>query len=348
MVLLVGTCDATWENCSTALDGFLYGGNIGSDGKAKNCTVGSLSFGAWSGLIPRDITVEGKFENCIASVGAFAYTAGGGGNVTFSGIAINCQVSSNGYASAVGSAGEATCSGNLVDCGNIGGGGGGGATGSYGYSASDNGVASGNFIRCTAEDASFGCSDDSTHSGVFSGTASGGCVGLDNCFGSNTDDPILSGFTGTATDCTAGKQSFGARGVFLGTATRCKGGDGSFGDAPFAAASAVLNDCEVLDITAGMALGPPGIHGALVRNCQFKVATGAVAPSLRINGDTSISKIYGCDLYGDASLSNIEDVGPGSWDVKVAQCRMNVGIDATLVNQIGGTAFNTVDPSYSF
>lgn len=336
-----GTVSSRWENCSTSLEGFLYGGNVA--GSCKNCVAGDESFGAWNSASYRmNLTITGTFEDCTAGDGAFGYTAGSGGDVLFNGNAVRCRVYRHGYAVAAGNYGDATCHGTLIDCDNksIPG------HGSYGFSASGNGTATGDFIRCTSEFASFGCSDYNMGTGTFAGVAEK-CVGTDHCFGANTNTVTQAYFAGNAVDCYAEENSFGSRGSFNGTALRCRGGDGSFGNHGVANYSALLDTCEVRFITDTVGKGPPGMTGGTARNCWFSTAPGATVAALVLNGglaDTYTTRVLNCDLYVDRATAPgciSSSKGLGVY-IMMAHCRTNMQF-APFIHNLIAVGLNVLD-----
>lgn len=334
----------TWEDCHTELAGFMYGG--GFEGIASRCTVGNYSFAGWHGVAPLDVDCNGALHDCAAGMYSFGATDAGG-NATFSGVANRCTVPGFGFGSTKGGGGApfvGTCSGTLTDCDNYSTAG----SGSFGYSESDVGVASGIFFRCSSGYRSFGCSTAAAANGIFSGLAED-CKGSYQCFGSNPTDPTLASCSGNLALCVATYQSFGARGSFTGRAYKCKATYGSFGWA-ISHKSGHIDDCEITDIRAAANQGPPGIWGAMIRNCVIRTKNGEDIAPLVLTGGTAAgndpSRVINCDLYTNTHITSIDTEALGFYDVQLVHSRMNVDIDAVHVTNVIGVPYNVVDAAY--
>ncbi|MDD3135502.1 MAG: hypothetical protein PHF64_03295 [Methanoregula sp.] len=335
---LLVSVNATWEDCHTTLNRFLYGGDI-APARCVRCSAGDYSFGAWNGGAPLNVLVGGYFEDCSAGDMSFAAT-NVGGDVVFSGIANRCSVTGIGFACSNGGGGgsRATCSGTLTDCSAS-------VERSFANSATGDADASGTFMRCFSGRYSFGCSGINTGKGYFSGVAIDCYLssGSHSCFGGNSHagDPTMCEFSGNVVNCTAGQRSFGGRGEFTGKARRCRARGGSFGYSLALAADAVLDQCECNGIVNSAANGPPGLFGGKAIGCTFLVSTGEVTAAIMLNGNGG--RVFDCDLYGDAMTASI-DAG-AAVDAQIAHCRMPVDVGVNVTNLLADP-HNMIDANY--
>ncbi|MFA4971270.1 MAG: hypothetical protein WC683_01570 [bacterium] len=259
-VMLMGvSCSSAWYDCHTDLNGFIYGGS--ATGLYKNCTAGSLSFGASSGP---DVgaTFDGTAMDCVAGTCSFG-VASNGGNVLCAGTLTRCVVPGN-YAFGVsvltgappGTGGNAECSATMVDCE---------ARGySYGYAEHGHSTFSGEASDCIGTERCFGCgADDSTMYDMLCSGDLDHCVAGIYSFGAATVQPASASFTGTAKHCESGDYSFGygasSPGTCSGTIEDTIGGDGCFGTSVDnnALCDAILNRVTGGDGCFGVTNNPP-------------------------------------------------------------------------------------------
>lgn len=352
--LLVGTAvKASWEDCRTKLDGFLYGGDINPTICAR-CKAGDYSFGGWHEVgSPLNMDVEGTFVDCEAGSYSFAATDVGG-SVRFMGVATRCYATSMAFGHTSGGAGGPAYTGEcggvassvLTDCRIVGS----GNSKSFGYSETGAGTASAQFFRCSAGFQSFGCSAAIAAHGIFSGTAEG-CVVSYQCFGANPTTPTEAEFTSAAiaVDCWASYQSFGARGSFAGKAYGCRATYGSFGWAA-AYTSSVIDGCQITQIKDDANQGPPGVWGALIRDSMLLVKNGDdIAPLILtggLEGPGEETRVFSTDLFTDTHVTSIDTDALGFYDAQIAHCRMNVDIDGVHVTNVIAVPYNVVDAKY--
>jgi hypothetical protein len=101
-------------------------------------------------------------------------------------------------------------------------------------------------------------------------------------------------------------------------------------------------DCEIEGIKAD---DEPIFDGTVTLiGCKFKVRDVDDEACVGINGDGP--RLYNCDFYGHDATVNVKYTGNGlGATFKMAHCRMNAGIDATLTNDID-SGYNVVDADY--
>jgi hypothetical protein len=335
----------TWEDCYTTLDGFLYGGVVGSI--CTRCIAGAYSFGGWHGIAAATVECTGTFTDCVGGNYSFGATDVGGNAKFNKGSATRCRVSGYGFGHTSGGGGPAytaECSGTLIDCENWSTGG----SQSFGASTTGAAVCSATMLRCSAGHSSFGCSADASSVGAFTGDARD-CEASHNSFGSNAVDPLYGEFSGVARHCKATYQSFGGTGLFSGTAIDCDATYGSFGIAKVTTKGR-MDRCRVTDIRAAAGSGPPTIWGGTVMNCYLATKSGENVQPLMLAGGTvganSESRVYNCDLYTDTAASSIDTTTGNVYDAQIAHCRMNKDISAN-VNNVLGDPHNMVDAAYN-
>lgn len=335
---------ATFEDCYTDLNGFLYGGCC--SGQVRRCRAGTYSFAGWHGAAPLEVIFSGTALECVGGSYSFGATDVGG-DAECLGSLTECTVTGYGFGYTAGGAGvpyTAVCAATMFDCT--------AASGrSFGHSVTGDAEASGTFHRCHSTLKSFGYSEAAAaHSGVFSGTADD-CEATSNSFGSNATDPTLAEFSGVADHCTGTFQCFGARGVYTGQARRCTATYGSFGWQLAPAKGAVIDQCMITEVGDTPAVdGPPGIYGGLVRRTSITTKAGEDTPCIVLVGGTAVgndeSRIYDCDLMvTDTHLTTIDTAGGGFFDAQIAHCRMRLAIAAGVTNVLA-VPYNMVDVAY--
>jgi hypothetical protein len=348
--LAPAACEASWQDCYTNLNGFLYGGNV-APGLCARCRAGDYSFGGlYIGGAPLDIYIGGRFQDCEGGAYSFAATRSGGNVQIAAGATFDrCRVTSAGFCHTSGGGGvsyTAICAGIFTDCDNklVGGG------NSFGYSAYGDATIEGTFIRCNSATKSFGFCDGPAGNGIVHASAVLiDCEASNNSFGSNDNSPFTAAqCSGKLTRCIGGYRCFGAQGIFDGQARDCRAGYGSFGYATQKRAAYLIN-CEVTDVTATAGQGPPGLWGAHARRCLFTSRAGQnVAPLIitgGLEGTDDETQIYDCDLYTDTFASCIYTPGPAKVEAQIAHCRMNQPPDGNVSNLIGA-GNNVVDANY--
>lgn len=302
----------------------------------------------------------GVFIRCKAAQTAFGGSNADGTNGQATGLFIDCEADG-------GSFGRNVASGTFIRCrfvnvtgtvaGMFGHGSGGAASGIFLQCDGNNsacfggGSAGGTFRFCTSGAAAFG----------FSGTANGtfewcSCVGAagTNSFGGTSSNGTFRhcevtgsgniGFgqgvtiTGTFEWCRAGDGSFagsgGTGGTFNGIARHCVGGTNCFGSGGTTAGtmSGTLENCAMsghMRVT---------LTGKITNMRIESVAANTTALQL---GSGSTGAIYDSTIIGTGSGLSI-DVISGTPTVKIAHCRLNKSIGASVTNAIA-TPYNVDD-----
>lgn len=209
-----GVFGGTARNCQVGSNSFGSGAGGNFEGECFDCKAGSNSFGGGTGLA---VECSGNLYRCVAGGGSSF------GVQTFSGYAEDCSVTGSGGDSFGGIAG--VCSGTVKNC----------SSGTKSFGGDINGLFSGIAIGCTAGTFSFG--------DTFSGYAVD-CEGGNNCFGFGPPTGPSSGqFTGRCVDCRSGSTSFG-NGAMNGVCIDCKGGNNSFAGNNFSSLGGLCQGCS--------------------------------------------------------------------------------------------------------
>jgi hypothetical protein len=318
-----GNASGTFVECKSGIDSF--GGSATASGLFMYCEASGGSFGGSSGGV-----ASGTFVGCRKNQDYGSSTGVMFGFASSGGTFLNCDVDTG---TAFGAGTSGTANGTYIGCRATG-------VGSFGAS----GVTStGTFRYCTA--GSTGFSSSGTAGGTYEF-----CVGTDRCFGGES--------TGTASGifryCVAtGIRSFAHRGTASGTFIGCIGGDGSFaGDEQGVGggtASGTFLDCVAGVHGFGGSSSTPGTMSGNMRGCtisgHWRISLTGKVENMRVEavaantsamsvGTASTGAIYNVTLVGTGTGLSL-DVVSGTPTIKVAHCRMNKGISASITNAIG-------------
>lgn len=318
---IIDGCTNDGNGGFVATDANTAGSNCLFAGTIRNCVSSAYSFVRCPGGAGDTTTVAAtaRVENChvlsdTASAASFAVSEVGSLSIAAGAYFENCTVRGGAdcFGSKRGSAGTNTINGTFVRCGVRP-----GATNplnnAFGYGNLVATNVGGTFIDCTANDSSFG-------------SAAGGAAVT---------------FSGVATRCMAGTDSFGKDGILTAAARLmdCTALQNSFGVATGAAAC-VLTRCVCSGITADA--NAPVFDGAYLDGCKF-IATGAgpASPVLVRTGGTL--DLADCQMYSVGAAPGVgRPVGAGVATITMRRCDLNVDIDATITNSIGA-GYNVVD-----
>lgn len=340
------------QDCHTELTGLMYGGYW--DGAAQDCSGNDYSFCGYNGASMGDLAIpagapveiDGEYVDCWGknfSFGALNDTTGmTGTTVTCKGV----HMRNSGNAHCFGAVADpnaanvdipAVSTGTYVNCK--------GTTNSFGYSATGAATASGAYVDCVASNYSYGStvgiSGQTAKIGTFSGAAYRTQAGTYSYgygpgdLGGNNSGVIAS--TAVFEDCIGGSYSFSARGTCEGTFRRCHASGCAFGVGS-AAQDLRMEDCRLLNIAAS---STPEFYSGTIERCTFTVVTQGTDAPLKISGDDV--ELYDCDLYGDSITESID--ADAAQNIRMAHCRMNVGVNANVTNLIG-SPYNVVDSNF--